>query len=264
MAAITLRTYVFLDQMQDQLAGFIGTTARGYLPVGGVAAYLIETAPGLVINRLTDVALKATAVTPGILVVERSFGMLEVHHLDQGQVRLAGKAVLEHLGISEDDRLKPRVVSQEVIRGVEPYHAQILNKTRFGDMLIGGDSLFILEVEPAGYVKGWAAERAADVLRDAGARDFAINLGGDIIASGERAAGETWRIGVRHPDAAARIVLVIGVRHGAVATSGLYERGDHVTDARDGTVPVVWRSMTVLGGCRLRMCIDLIIGGEPC
>src|SRR5213596_3085883 len=77
--------------MQDQLAGFIGTTARGYLPVGGVAAYLIETAPGLVINRLTDVALKATAVTPGILVVERSFGLLEVHHLDQGQVRLAGR-----------------------------------------------------------------------------------------------------------------------------------------------------------------------------
>ncbi len=81
MAAITLRTYVFLDQMQDQLAGFIGTTARGYLPVGGVAAYLIETAPGLVINRLTDVALKATAVTPGILVVERSFGLLEVHYV---------------------------------------------------------------------------------------------------------------------------------------------------------------------------------------
>src|SRR5437867_12010711 len=150
--------------MQDQLAGFIGTTARGYLPVGGVAAYLIETAPGLVINRLTDVALKATAVTPGILVVERSFGMLEVHHLDQGQVILAGKAVLEHLGITEDDRLKPRVVSQEVIRGVEPYHAQILNKTRFGDMLIGGDSLFILEVEPAGYV-AFAANEALKAAR---------------------------------------------------------------------------------------------------
>ncbi len=164
MAAITLRTYVFLDQMQDQLAGFIGTTARGYLPVGGVAAYLIETAPGLVINRLTDVALKATAVTPGILVVERAFGLLEVHHLDQGQVRLAGKAVLEHLGVTEDDRLKPRLVSQEVIRGVEPYHAQILNKTRFGDMLIGGDSLFILEVEPAGYV-AFAANEALKAAR---------------------------------------------------------------------------------------------------
>ncbi len=136
--AITLRAYVFLDKMQDQLAGFVGTTARGYLPVGGVAAYFIETAPGLVINRLTDVALKATSVTPGILVVERSFGLLEVHHPDQGQVRLAGKAVLDHLGLGEEERLKPRVVSQEVIRGVEPYHAQIINKMRFGDMLIAG------------------------------------------------------------------------------------------------------------------------------
>lgn len=161
---ITLRTYAFLDNMQDQLAGFIGTTARGYLPVGGVAALFIETAPGLVINRLTDVALKATSVTPGIMVVERSFGLLEVHYKDQGQVHLAGRAILEYLGIEETGRLKPRLVSQEVIRGVEPYHAQILNKMRFGDMLIAGESLFILEVEPAGYV-AFAANEALKAAR---------------------------------------------------------------------------------------------------
>ncbi|HLA79889.1 MAG TPA: hypothetical protein VJU18_20115 [Vicinamibacteria bacterium] len=164
MADITLRSFVFLDNMQDQLAGFIGTTARGYLPVGGVAAYFIETAPGLIINRLTDVALKATSVAPGIMVVERSFGLLEVHHKDQGQVRLAGRAVLEHLGLDESGRLKPRVVSQEVIRGVEPYHAQILNKMRFGDMLIAGESLYIFEVEPAGYV-AFAANEALKAAR---------------------------------------------------------------------------------------------------
>ncbi len=164
MSNITLRSFVFLDNMQDQLAGFIGTTARGYLPVAGVAAYFIETAPGLVINRLTDVALKATSAAPGIMVVERSFGLLEVHHKDQGQVRLAGKAVLDHLGVTEADRLKPRVVSQEVIRGVEPYHAQILNKMRFGDMLVAGESLFILEVEPAGYV-AFAANEALKAAR---------------------------------------------------------------------------------------------------
>lgn len=156
---ITLRTFIFLDRMQDQLAGFVGTTARGFLPVAGVAAYFVETAPGLVINRLTDVALKATAATPGIMVVERSFGLLELHHLDQGQVRLAGKAILEYLDVAEDQRLKPRVVSQEIIRGLEPYHAQILNKMRFGDMLIAGESLYILEVEPAGYV-AFAANEA--------------------------------------------------------------------------------------------------------
>jgi hypothetical protein len=164
VAAITLRSFVFLDNMQDQLAGFIGTTARGFLPIGGVAAYFVETAPGLIINRLTDVALKATSTTPGIMVVERSFGLLEVHHQDQGQVRLAGQAILEHLGISENERLKPRVVSQEVIRGVEPFHAQILNKMRFGDMLIAGESLYILEVEPAGYI-AFAANEALKAAR---------------------------------------------------------------------------------------------------
>jgi hypothetical protein len=163
-SGITLRSFVFLDNMQDQLAGFIGTTARGFLPVGGVAAYFIETSPGLVINRLTDAALKATSATPGIMVVERSFGLLEVHHPDQGQVLLAGRAVLEYLGIPESERLKPRVVSQEVIRGVEPFHAQILNKIRFGDMLIAGESLYILEVEPAGYV-AFAANEALKAAR---------------------------------------------------------------------------------------------------
>ncbi len=156
---VTLRAFVFLDKLQDQLAGFIGTTARGFLPVGGVAAYFVETAPGLVINRLTDVALKATAATPGIMVVERSFGLLELHHPDQGQVKLAGRAILDYLQVDEQQRLKPRVVSQEVIRGVEPYHAQIINKMRFGDMLIAGESLYILEVEPAGYV-AFAANEA--------------------------------------------------------------------------------------------------------
>lgn len=161
---ITLRAFVFLDKLQDQLAGFIGTTARGFLPVGGVAAYFVETAPGLVINRLTDVALKATAATPGIMVVERSFGLLELHHPDQGQVRLAGRAILDYLQVDEQQRLRPRVVSQEVIRGVEPYHAQILNKMRFGDMLIAGESLYILEVEPAGYV-AYAANEALKSAR---------------------------------------------------------------------------------------------------
>lgn len=149
---LVLRSFVFLDRMQDQLAGFIGTTARGFLPVPGVAAYFVETSPGLVVNRLTDVALKATSATPGIMVVERSFGLLELHHPDQGQVRLAGRAILDYLQAAEEERLRPRIVSRETIRGLEPYHAQILNKMRYGDMLVPGESMYILEVEPAGYV----------------------------------------------------------------------------------------------------------------
>ena len=159
MSDVTLRTYVFLDSLQPQLAAFIGTTARGFLPVAGDASILIETAPGLIINRITDVALKATACTPAIMVVERAFGLLEIHHRDQGQVIDGGKAVLAHLGLAEADRVKPRVVSDQVIRAVEPYHAQVINKMRFGDQLLAGESLFILETEPAGYI-AFAANEA--------------------------------------------------------------------------------------------------------
>ena len=164
MAEVTLRTYVFLDSLQPQLAAFIGTTARGFLPVAGVASMFIETAPGLIINRIMDVALKATRATPAIMVVERAFGLLEIHHDDKGQVLLGGQAVLSHLGIGEADRVKPRVVSDQVIRAVEPYHAQLINRIRYGDMLIAGESLFILETEPAGYV-AFAANEALKAAR---------------------------------------------------------------------------------------------------
>ena len=101
-------------------------------------------------------------------------------------------------------------------------------------------------LDPSGYVKGWAAERAADVLRAAGARSFALNVGGDIVCNGGSAAGAPWRIGVRDPDDPSRMLLVVGVTNGAVATSGLYERGAHVTDARTGAATSDWRSITVL------------------
>lgn len=101
-------------------------------------------------------------------------------------------------------------------------------------------------LDPSGYVKGWAADRAAQVLRDDGAHNFALNLGGDIICAGERAPGNPWRIGVRHPDDATSVMLVLGLRDGAVATSGLYERGAHVTDARTGGAVDAWRSVTVV------------------
>src|SRR5258705_3549691 len=158
MADVTLRAYVFIDDLQPQLAAFIGTTARGFLPVSGDASMFIETAPGLIINRIMDVALKATQATPAIMVVERAFGLLEIHHRDKGQVLDGGQAVLGYLGIEEAERVKPRVVSDQVIRAVEPYHAQVINKSRYGDMLISGESLLILETEPAGYIAFGANE----------------------------------------------------------------------------------------------------------
>jgi len=164
MADVTLRAYVFLDSLQPQLAAFIGTTARGFLPVAGEASMFIETAPGLIINRIIDVALKATQVTPAIMVVERAFGLLEIHHRDKGQVLNGGQAVLDFLTLRETDRIRPRVVSDQVIRAVEPYHAQVINKIRYGDMLLAGESLFILESEPAGYI-AFAANEALKAAR---------------------------------------------------------------------------------------------------
>ena len=165
MADVTLRAYVFLDRLQPQLSAFIGTTARGFLPVAHDASLFIETAPGMAINRLIDFGLKATKATPAILVVERAFGLLEVHHPDQGEVQAAGQAILGRLELTENDRIKPRVVSNTIIRGVEEYHAQLINRIRFGSMLIAGQSLFILETEPAAYVAYAANEalKAADV-----------------------------------------------------------------------------------------------------
>ena len=166
MAATTLRTYTFLDALQPQLASFMGKTARGFLPVPGMASLFVEIAPGIAINRVTDVALKATRVTPAIQVVERAYGLLEVHEHDQGEVRQAGSAILQHLGVSEDDRYKPKILTNQIIRAIEPYQAQIINRNSQGMMILPGQSLFILETEPAGYVAFAAneAEKAARVF----------------------------------------------------------------------------------------------------
>ena len=161
----TLRAYVFLDSLQPQLTSHICTTCRGYFPVPGMASLFVEIHPSMHIHRLIDGALKATSVQPATLVVERAYGMLEVHHHDKGQVLAAGTTILEQLGVGETDRMKPRVVSNTVIRSIEPYHAMILDKIRFGSMIKPGQSLFILETEPAAYAALAAneAEKAANV-----------------------------------------------------------------------------------------------------
>lgn len=163
--ATTLRAYTFLDSLQPQLTAHICTTSRGYFPVPGMASLFVEIHPSMQIHRLVDVALKTTDVMPATLIVERAYGMLEVHHEDKGQVLAAGDAILSELGVTPEDRLKPRVVSNTIIRSIEPYHAMILDKIRFGSMIKPGQSLFIMEVEPAAYtaIAANEAEKAADV-----------------------------------------------------------------------------------------------------
>lgn len=161
----SLRTYVFLDSLQPQLAAHICTTCRGYFPVPYVASLFVEIAPGMAIHRLMDVALKGTSVQPATLVVERAYGMLELHSENKGEVRSAGEAILKSIGVTESDRMKPRLVSNTIIRAIEPMHAMILDKIRFGSLIEPGESLFILETEPAAYAALAAneAEKAAKV-----------------------------------------------------------------------------------------------------
>jgi len=164
--AITLRTYTFLDSLQPQLASFIGKTARGFLPLPGQASIFVEIAPGIAVNRITDVALKATKVIPAVQVVERAYGLLEFHEFDKGEVTSAGKAVLDHLGVKEEERIKPKIVTNQIIRAIEPYQSQIINRNSQGTMLLPGMSLFILETDPAGYVAFASneAEKAANIF----------------------------------------------------------------------------------------------------
>ena len=165
MSKVTLKSFSFIDALQPQLATYVGTTARGFLPIPGDAALYVEIAPGIAINTVTDVALKSTKVRPAMQIVERAFGLLEVHHADQGEVRQAGQAILDSLELKENERQKPKIVSNQVIRHVEPDHAIIVNSNRWGNLLLPGQSLFILETEPAGYITFAAneAEKAAHV-----------------------------------------------------------------------------------------------------
>ncbi len=148
---VDLRTFVYLDVMQSQFASYLATVSRGYLPVTRQASLFVEIAPGIEINRVTDVALKATGVQPGVQVVERAYGLLEVHSFDQGDVRQAGEAILRDLDLSVEQRLQPRVVSTQIITNISDYQSMLINRMRYGNMILGGETLYILEVHPAGY-----------------------------------------------------------------------------------------------------------------
>jgi hypothetical protein len=147
-----LRAYCYLDRMQPQYAAFVGTITQGDLPVEGMASLYIEVAPGNEVFRLVDIAIKATEAKPGAQIVEREFGMFEVHSLSQAAVLEAGRIVLDRLQLLAEDRKKAVVVSVQVITHVDPYQVQLLNRFRRGAMLVAGETLFILECQPAAYI----------------------------------------------------------------------------------------------------------------
>ncbi|BFM40897.1 hypothetical protein [Synechocystis sp. LKSZ1] len=192
---LELRSYVYLDSLQPQHAAYIGTVAVGFLPLPGDCSLWVEVSPGIEINRITDIALKSAVVRPGVLFVERLYGLLEIHSSNQGEVRAAGQAILQYLGARPHDCLKPQVVSSQIIRNIDAYQAQLINRNRRGQMLLAGQTLFVLEVQPAAYASLAAneAEKAAliNILQVSSIGSFGrLYLGGeerDILA-GSRAA----------------------------------------------------------------------------
>lgn len=194
---IDLRSYVYLDSLQPQHAAYLGTQALGFLPLPSDSSLWVEISPGIEINRLLDIALKSASVRPGVLVIERLYGLLEVHSSRQSDTQAAGRAILDAIGADQRDCLKPRIVSSQIIRNIDAHHTQLINRTRKGNMILAGQTLYVLEVEPAAYASLAAneAEKAAliNILHVSAVGSFGrLYLGGqerDIIA-GARAAVE--------------------------------------------------------------------------
>ncbi|HXK42013.1 MAG TPA: hypothetical protein PKV82_04230 [Anaerolineae bacterium] len=160
-----LRAYCYLDRMQPQYAAFVGTITQGDLPVEGMASLYVEMAPGNWVFRVVDIAVKATDAKPGAQIVEREFGMFEIHSLSQEDVIQAGQMVLDQLDLKVTDRKRPEIASLQVITNVNPYQAQLLNRFSRGMMLVPGQTMLVLECAPAAYINLAAneAEKAAAV-----------------------------------------------------------------------------------------------------
>src|SRR5512141_1809868 len=148
----SLRAYSYLDRMQPQYAAFVGTITQGDLPTEGMAALYVEMAPGNEVFRVVDIAVKATEARPGAQSVEREFGMFEVPSLSQADVLAAGEMVLQRLELTVQDRIRPQVVSTQVITRIDPYQAQLINRFRRGSMLVSGEPMLVLECAPAAYI----------------------------------------------------------------------------------------------------------------
>jgi len=161
-----LRVYLLVEDLQPQFAAYLGTPtrARGYPPFAGDHALIVEVAPGLAIERVIDLALKSVpTVEPGILFVERQFGVLEVHGKSLDDVRQAGAAILAGLAANATDQLRPRILYSDVIEDITDQHAVIVNRNRQASMVLPGETLLVYEMTPALFaaVAANEAEKAA-------------------------------------------------------------------------------------------------------
>ena len=160
-----LRTYAFIDSMQPQYAAFLAAELNGDVPLTKMAELWIELAPGSEVYNLLDVVLKDSDAKPGLQMVEREFGVLEIHSFDLEAVKDAGEIILKACGLEISQKLEPSVVSSKIINKVNPYQAQQINKMRRGTILLPGKAMLVFEVEPAAYIVLAAneAEKACNV-----------------------------------------------------------------------------------------------------
>ena len=189
----SMRAYVFVDSMQPEFAAYVGATVQGSPPVAGMAELWIEVAPANEAFRLMDVALKAANVQPATQYIEREFGLLELHSWEQSEVLAAAEAIFATTGLTAHDRVLPRLASSQVVTNVDPFQAQLINKMRRGSLCVPGETLLIMEVEPAAYI-GLAAneaEKAASI-----AQVYVTNVGrfGRYYASGSESEIEAARL----------------------------------------------------------------------
>ncbi|MCY4031818.1 MAG: BMC domain-containing protein [Hyphomicrobiales bacterium] len=191
-----LRSFIFIDQLQAQTLAYMATWMRGFLPRTNMAAQIIEIAPGLDIESLTNVALKGADVRGGILVVERQYGYLEFHSFSTAEVRTAAQAVLDALDARVEDATKPSILASRIISNVDPQHAFLINRNRLGSMILGGESLYLLECQPASYaiIAANEAEKEANIkiidYRMIGANGRLYLSGGEADVRAARGAVE--------------------------------------------------------------------------
>ena len=154
-----LRSAIFIDQLQPQTMCYLGTWISGRLPRMGMAAAVIEVAPRLDIEPLTDVAIKRTPLQPGILVVERQYGYLEFHSRSTAAVRGASDAVLTALGASAADATPPKILASTLVSRLDHRRTFLINRDELGSMALPGESLFVLEMQPASCTRSSPSTR---------------------------------------------------------------------------------------------------------
>lgn len=195
-ARTELRVYLPIDGLERQFAAYLATPtrARGYPPRAGDYSLIVEVAPALSVQRIIDAALKASPeVEPGLLYVERQYGILEVHSSRKEDVDLAGRAILDAIGASAGDQLKPKVLYSDIIEDIGDQHAVILNRTRDASMLLPGTSLLVYEMAPALFA-AQAANTAERAARDLSLVDVQmIGAAGRLFISGRTESVERAR-----------------------------------------------------------------------